>query len=756
MSTIALPSQGSSNAFVSALKFAVGIFLLPFLLLLPLYITLPILLPFDSRRTAHWPLGIRLVRALLGLASGIAIAVVVGVISVPITLLIKGLVPADKLPDQLGAQVGVGVGYVIEVLFLLFLMSLERVPKVRFELINLVVLIRQGAMLLVPLIVFPATALLFVLNGVFQEDAEEPRPGELFRWAARRSGKMFVGLLLGLLVLLALAIPATTAAVLLQVFKVPVMPALVVMMGIYLEDLVVLFLIGKVPLSYNFRNLSLRWLTTAMTASAFFLVIGLLTILLSFVNGMDRLTEGSGQPGNVMVLSDGATDELFSNLSPDDVGDVERQPGVIRQSEFDGQTPGKDDKDPAMASKEVYIVVNQPIPPDVGETAALSLRGTIKSIAGDKDAFVVTDDATLTDSRFRVGDDLKVLVNKNQATFDHLRLGDRVWVAYEKRGNDLWAVEARGSNRRRFVQLRGIDDGVISGKVHGLRLSSGEWFSDTGVRQKKVASSKPGEESEGQSDLYVVEVVLGEGVARELGQDYKKKPLEVNDVFELGPRKWIVVGIMQSSGSTFGSEVWAKRGVVGPMFGKYPNYSCVVLRTKGAGEAEELARFLKTDYKKVALNAQTEPAYYSKLSETNKQFSIAIYFLTIIMAIGGVFGVMNTMFAAISQRTKDIGMMRIVGFQRWQILVSFLLESLVIGLIGGTIGALVAYLSFDGVTATSIISAGQGGGKTVILKLTVTATTFAIGLLFTLKMGRVGGLLPALSAMRLKALDSLR
>jgi ABC-type antimicrobial peptide transport system permease subunit len=113
------------------------------------------------------------------------------------------------------------------------------------------------------------------------------------------------------------------------------------------------------------------------------------------------------------------------------------------------------------------------------------------------------------------------------------------------------------------------------------------------------------------------------------------------------------------------------------------------------------------------------------------------------------------MFAAISQRIKDIGVLRILGFASWQILVSFLLESLVIALVGGLLGCALGYLA-NGWSASSIVGSGQGGGKSVVLKLVVDANTLATGMLLTLVMGGLGGLLPALSAMRLKPLDSLR
>jgi ABC-type antimicrobial peptide transport system permease subunit len=125
------------------------------------------------------------------------------------------------------------------------------------------------------------------------------------------------------------------------------------------------------------------------------------------------------------------------------------------------------------------------------------------------------------------------------------------------------------------------------------------------------------------------------------------------------------------------------------------------------------------------------------------------------MGVGAMFGVMNTMFAAISQRTKDIGVLRILGYPRWQILASFFLESLLLALVGGVIGCAIGSLS-HGWTASSILSGSAGGGKSVVLKMVVDARTLAAGLGFSLLMGAVGGLVPALSAMRLKPLESLR
>jgi ABC-type lipoprotein release transport system permease subunit len=432
---------------------------------------------------------------------------------------------------------------------------------------------------------------------------------------------------------------------------------IVFLLAVRIQDLLLLFTVGRVPLAYNLRNLLVRWRTTVATALAFTLVVALLTVMLAFVNGMYRLTESSGRPGNVIVLADGATDELFSNLTYGDTGDVERSPLVLHDAE------GR-----ALASAETYVVVNQPIP-----------------------------------------------------------------------------GAPKGGRQRRFIQVRGMDDPVTAGEVHGLPLhAGGAWFSPAGVDTVR----------DGDVREPVIQAVLGEGIARELGHDRGRPSLQVGELFDIGPRKWVVTGILQSAGSTFDSEVWAKRQIVGPMFGK-SNYTTLVLRTANAADAEKTAQDLTTNFKKSALQAQTESAYYDKLNGTNQQFLVAIVFVAVIMAIGGVFGVMNTMFAAISQRIKDIGVLRILGFSSWQILVSFLLESLVLALVGGLLGCALGYLA-NGWTASSIVGSGQGGGKSVVLKLVVDSNILATGVLLTLSMGALGGLLPALSAMRLKPLESLR
>ena len=250
--------------------------------------------------------------------------------------------------------------------------------------------------------------------------------------------------------------------------------------------------------------------------------------------------------------------------------------------------------------------------------------------------------------------------------------------------------------------------------------------------------------------------MLGDGVARTFGEDIGKPALKAGDKVTIGPLEWKVAGVMKPSGSTFGSEIWVHDGIVQERFGRRSLYNSFVVRTTKPQDAPEVAKMI-TDEKSAdrAFKAYTERAYYANLTSTNDQFRFAIVFVAMVMAIGGILGVMITMFAAVSQRTKDIGVLRLLGYTRWQILGSFLLESLLLSLLGGLLGCALGYLT-DGWTATSIVSSGQGGGKGIVLKLVVDMRILATGLGLALLMGSVGGFIPSFNAMRLKPLESLR
>lgn len=429
--------------------------------------------------------------------------------------------------------------------------------------------------------------------------------------------------------------------------------------------MVLLTLWGRVPLRYNLRNMTVRWRSTMLTAIGFVLVIGLLTVMLAFVNGMYQLTKSSGQPGNVLVISEGIQDETFSNLPLDTISDLVLQPGILRDEETN--TP--------LASPETYLVVVQPIE------------------------------------------------NQNSG-------------------------RAAG---RRFLQVRGVDDAPLAARVHGMSLlPGGSWLSREGVSSR----------GEGQPDA--LEAVIGVGMARELGSTRTKEEfaaakskqrLDVGDFFTLGERRWMIVGVMAPTGSTFDSEIWAKRGIVAPMFGKN-SYSSVILRADGPRGAKQLQKYLNEDYAK-SVQAYVETEYFAGLQGTSKQFLGVIIFFAAVMSVGGLFGVMNTMFATVAQRSRDIGVLRMLGYSRTEVLASFLVESLFLAMFGGGIGCLIGLFA-DGYEVKSILGSGQGGGKFVTLDMIVSGDILAVGLSVSLIIGAIGGLLPAISAMLVKPLYSLR
>jgi len=442
----------------------------------------------------------------------------------------------------------------------------------------------------------------------------------------------------------------------------------------YALDVLMLLFIGRVPLAYNLRNIRVRWLTNAMTTLAFVCVVGLLVFLLAFACGMNNLSENSGVKGNVIVLSDGATDEILSNLGYGDIGNVEREvataaadgtplPVVVRVKKAPSISSDKG-RTEYLASKETFFSVNQPI------------------------------------------------ANTNPV-------------------------------RRRFVSVRALDDVRIASLVHEVTVrDGGRWYGDIGVDE----SSR-------------IECVVGEGMAATLGPDIGKKELEVGDPFELGDMQWVVVGVMDSKGSTFGSELWVKSfDRITKPFGK-ESYTTLVMRTEPDNRAAStaLAYHLTNNYTRQKLRAFSEPDYYAEQAKSNNEFLVAIVCVAVVVSIGGVFGMMTTMFANIAQRIRDIGVLRLLGFRRWQVLISFMLESLAIALIGGVLGCFVVWLLADGKQSINSISNGAGpGGKNVTLTISVGFEVAMMGLLFALAMGRLGGLVPALGAMRMKILDSLR
>lgn len=478
-------------------------------------------------------------------------------------------------------------------------------------------------------------------------------------------------------------------------------PALVeqwpfVLLLVYGTDLALLMLIGKVPLAYNLRYLRVRWRDTALTAVAFTVVVALVVALLAFVNGMYKLNESTGVPGNVLVMSEGSTDELFSNLTRG--GDLDNAVKAPVYADANGKPVGAPGKGASVArvTKAGGALVR--VPPG----APRDLQGA--EYLASYESYLVLNQAVPT-----------------------------------KPGEP---------EKRRFLQMRAFAEADFGALVHNIDLEpGGRWFTPNAV--------EPG--AKAPDGLEYVQCCVGEGAAGTLAEDLGKTQLAVGDTFALADRWWKVIGLMRTRGTTYGSEIWT--GVGNPVVratGKGDKFTTLVLRMEDESEesARAMAFYLTEVYQQAKLKAFAEPDYYKELTRTNEQFLSTIVFMAVIMAVGGIFGVMNTMFASIAARMKEVGVMRILGFKRWQILISFMFESLLIAFVGGLLGCALGYLA-NGFEATSQLSSGQGG-KSVTLTMVVDLPILATGMLFTLVMGRLGGLVPALSAMRMEILESLR
>jgi len=237
-------------------------------------------------------------------------------------------------------------------------------------------------------------------------------------------------------------------------------------------------------------------------------------------------------------------------------------------------------------------------------------------------------------------------------------------------------------------------------------------------------------------------------VSRRISERFQQ--CRVGDTFQSGKTTWRVVGIFDAAQTAYESEIWVDADEARSAF-KRNFYGSVLLRPADAGGAETLKKRLLDD-KLLSIKVQTETEYWDEQTQSAGFYRFLASFLAVIMSIGAAFAAMNTMYAAVGTRTREIGTLRALGFRRRHIYISFLFESVVLSLLGGVVGGLIS-LSFN------LISTGTFGGTSfaeVAFQFRVTPQLLGTGLLFALIMGVIGGLLPARLAARKPVLDALR
>jgi putative ABC transport system permease protein len=225
----------------------------------------------------------------------------------------------------------------------------------------------------------------------------------------------------------------------------------------------------------------------------------------------------------------------------------------------------------------------------------------------------------------------------------------------------------------------------------------------------------------------------------------------IGDAMEFGKGSWKVVGVFDAGGSAYESEVWGDVNQMASDFDRQGGFSSAYLRATDPIAADALKNRV-TDDQRLKLEGFNETEYYAKQTSSGAPIKVIGFVVGFIMAIGSVFAAMNTMYAAVAYRGREIATLRVIGFSRPAILTSFVLESLLLALLGAAAG-IVLMLPFNG------MQTGTSNAVTfseVVFALRITPQVAGYAVLFAIIMGFVGGLAPAWHAARQNILNALR
>ncbi len=270
------------------------------------------------------------------------------------------------------------------------------------------------------------------------------------------------------------------------------------------------------------------------------------------------------------------------------------------------------------------------------------------------------------------------------------------------------------------VTLRGLSTRGV--EMRKLKLTAGRWF-------------QPGQR----------EIVVGKGIN-------KRYPnAQLGKQIKFGKGYWTVVGIMDGGKSAVNSEIFGDGSQVASDFNRADTYSAALLQATDEVSAAALQKSLESD-RRLNVTVVSEKDYYAAQMISAAPLQFLGFFVCIIMAVGSSFAAMNTMYAAVARRAKEVGTLRILGFTRGSILLSFFLESMLLALVGGIIACIIV-LPLNNVTT------GLGNFITfseTSFNFRIGPDIMAIGLLFSVILGAAGGLLPARQAAKKEILTALR
>jgi putative ABC transport system permease protein len=255
----------------------------------------------------------------------------------------------------------------------------------------------------------------------------------------------------------------------------------------------------------------------------------------------------------------------------------------------------------------------------------------------------------------------------------------------------------------------------------GLHISSGRWF------------------QQGRSEL-----VVGQSAARRFPD------ARIGGKIKFGRGDWEIVGVMEAGNSAQASELWGDLNRVSADLQRVEVLSSALVRATDEAAARALVNSISDD-QRLNMTAMLEKDYYAEQTRQAAPIEFTGLFVAVIMAIGSSFAAMNTMYAAVARRAREIGTLRVLGFSRGSILLSFFLESALLSALGGVLGCLLA-LPLNGLT-TGI---GNANFSETAFAFRVTPQSMLVGMAFAVVLGSIGGLFPARMAAKKEILTALR
>jgi len=225
----------------------------------------------------------------------------------------------------------------------------------------------------------------------------------------------------------------------------------------------------------------------------------------------------------------------------------------------------------------------------------------------------------------------------------------------------------------------------------------------------------------------------------------------VGDTLEFGKGPWKVVGVFDSGGMAYESEIWGDVNQMSSDFDRQGVYSSAYLRATDPIAADALKHQVSDD-QRLKLDGMLEPEYYATQTKSGNVIQFIGWLVAAIMAIGSSFAAMNTMYAAVAYRSREIATLRVIGFSRPSILTSFVFEAILLSLLGAVVG-IILILPFNGMTT------GTQNAVTfseVVFGLQITPRVVSIAIVFAMVMGLFGGIFPAWHASRREILAALR